>query len=426
MCGRGRFAVLAACLLSGYAKPCSRRKRKRNGGDGDSVKKEPVSEDTVDAQGQAPVKEEEEKEAEDTLIYPVIENLSPAMECPVLFKVQDEDGESRYVVQSMVWGIIPTYLNPPAANDHYRMFNKRIESLQKGEIAPYFKTVLQTKRCVAIFDGFYEWKTVAGKKHPYYVSLGDSQPMKMAGIYEDSNIFDPKTYSVRPARTFSIITGDPCPRFTLHTRQPVFLTDEQVTRWLDCPAEDVFTLLTEIGKNCSDPTLSFNQTIQFHPVTPKVTNAWYQESDCSTFKSIGTQLTSFFKTAAGSPFKAEGAVGEGKGKGVTSPGPSGATSLHDDMSGALGDDEPEGPHKKVKTENSTGSSSSFDSPVKATLQTAAVAVAHPMSVSAAAPKPVAAANKGKAKATPGAAAPASPAGNKPRPITSFFAPSPKK
>jgi putative SOS response-associated peptidase YedK len=289
---------LAACLLNEYAQPCRRRQRglptQQECSPTDSHRED--SSELNDVAAKAVVEGESEHATKnEKLPYPVIENISPAFEVPVLFKVNDEI-DSRWCVEPMIWGIIPTYLNPPSANDHYRMFNKRIESLERGEIAPYFKTVLQTKRCVAVFDGFYEWKTIAGKKHPYYVSLGSSEPMKMAGIYEDSQVFDPKTYSLRPARTFSIITGEPCAKFNLHNRQPVFLTDEQVTRWLDSPPEEVFSLLSEIGKNYLDPSLPFNRTIQFHPVTPNVTNARYQEPDCSVFKSIGTQLTSFFKS----------------------------------------------------------------------------------------------------------------------------------
>lgn len=361
----------------------------------------------------------------------------------MLFKVEDEYG-SQFRVEPMVWGIIPTYLDPPSANDHYRMFNKRIESLERGEIAPYFKTVLQTKRCVAIFDGFYEWKIIAGKKHPHYVSLSSGEPMKMAGIYEDSRIFDPKTYSVRPARTFSIITGEPCARFTLHNRQPVFLTDDQVRRWLDCPADEVFTLLSEIGKNHTNPELPFNRTIQFHPVTPKVTNAWYQEPDCSVFKSIGAQLTSFFKasngdskggaggSAAASESKETGAnvkveacdaasvASAGSQQTEVLPVEDGGGAREESLAGLPRVKQEEGPvntagtkrsreQAQVKEEPGPPEDAAQSPPKKATL----LSSLHQQS-------PRSPAGNGRKRG------PASPAAAKSRPITSFFAPSPMK
>jgi putative SOS response-associated peptidase YedK len=451
MCGRGRFAVLAACLLNEYAQPCRRRQRGPPAQRKEQSNKDSQRGDSPELEGEpehAPKKEE--------LPYPVIENISPAFEVPVLFKVNDES-DSRWCVEPMIWGIIPTYLNPPSANDHYRMFNKRIESLERGEIAPYFKTVLQTKRCVAIFDGFYEWKTIAGKKHPYYVSLGSAEPLKMAGIYEDSQVFDPKTYSLRSARTFSIITGEPCAKFTLHNRQPVFLTDEQVTRWLDCPPEEVFSLLSEIGKNYLDPSLPFNRTIQFHPVTPNVTNARYQEPDCSVFKSIGTQLTSFFKSTNHSGGDTTSSpAGKVKLEGLDTASACSASSQRTEVIPAEEDVE-----KLVKAENGNDLTAAYGAkgrsaavkPEGKAVKTSQIVKSEPADVpvvgqkrgradvansditAIAAPNspikrpPISTAvttSPKKQRITAASKGPATPSAVKARPITSFFAPSPKK
>jgi putative SOS response-associated peptidase YedK len=462
MCGRGRFAVLAACLLNEYAQPCRRRQRgppTEQGANSTTDLQREDSSELNDIAAKAAVEGESEHASKsEDLPYPVIENISPAFEVPVLFKVHDES-ESRWCVEPMIWGIIPTYLNPPSANDHYRMFNKRIESLERGEIAPYFKTVLQTKRCVAIFDGFYEWKTIAGKKHPYYVSLGSAEPMKMAGIYEDSQVFDPKTYSLRSARTFSIITGEPCAKFTLHNRQPVFLTDEQVTRWLDCPPEEVFSLLSEIGKNYLDPSLPFNRTIQFHPVTPNVTNARYQEPDCSVYKSIGTQLTSFFKsTNHGGGDTTSSPAGKVKLEGLDTASACSASSQRTEVIPAEEDVE-----KLVKAENGDGPTAAYAAksgsaavkledkarkshqmvkPEPAALvigqkrgrtdaamsDTTATEAPHspskrpPLSASVT----TSPSNGKKQRSAAASKGPSTPTVAKARPITSFFAPSPKK
>lgn len=320
MCGRGRFAILAAYEVDKYAQgrhriPGRQRREQSTLHGGDRSTDDAVHDADADA-GQEPAKPVDEKDLP-AHKYPTIQNLSPGMECPVLVKT-----DTGYAVENMIWGIIPTYLNPPSANDHYRMFNKRIESLEASEIYPYFKTVLQTKRCVVVMDGFYEWKEVAGKKHPHYVSLGTTEPMKMAGIYEDSIIFDPKIFALRPAKTFSIITGEPCSKFaSMHNRMPILLTDTQVGEWLDCPSEDIFKFINMLKNAHLDASIPMNKSITFYPVSPKVTNPRYQESDCIQEKSIGLQMTSFFK-AAGSPTRGENGTASST-SGVTSTASSG-------------------------------------------------------------------------------------------------------
>jgi putative SOS response-associated peptidase YedK len=358
MCGRGRFALLAENALACYVDP-----RKAS------------SDTTTDTEIQAGVER-------DNKYFSPVENLSPGMECPVLFRkkcdgIKNEsnvdattDGEYVLAVENMVWGIIPTYLTAATPNDHYRMFNKRLDSLEPSSIAQYFRTVLHSKRCVVIFDGFYEWKLVAGKKQPYYIHLGGDKPMKMAGIYEESTVFDPIKGCPRQVKTFSIITHEACAKFSsIHDRQPVFLTDEQVLEWLegrlhpgpgsdargshtrpeeyqfdvvtvapglesscssrtiddnrsslstpapsaskDCSGSGVifakaaessassqsgvFQVLQQLKNNHKSSVISSNKSIQFHPVSLKVTNARYQERDCTAPVSIGTQLTAFFR-----------------------------------------------------------------------------------------------------------------------------------
>jgi putative SOS response-associated peptidase YedK len=61
-------------------------------------------------------------------------------------------------------------------------FNARSESVTEK---PVFSRLLQRQRCVVLLDGFYEWKADAGgKKQPYYVSFGEGNVMRMAGLYD--------------------------------------------------------------------------------------------------------------------------------------------------------------------------------------------------------------------------------------------------
>jgi putative SOS response-associated peptidase YedK len=202
-----------------------------------------------------------------------IENLSPGMLCPVLVQ-----NNNLVEITMMTWGLIPAYTAVSHKPNHFTLFNKRIESLTKSG---YYKKLVETNRCVVILDGFFEWKTVIGSKHkqPYYCCFRH-KPLQIAGIFEFSKKLDGND-DVTNFATFSILTGEPSSKFSaLHNREPVLLTDEQAMRWLDL-SQNVDTLLTELVANPTDPQLDLNSDLQFYPVTPKMSSAQYQGSDCA-------------------------------------------------------------------------------------------------------------------------------------------------
>lgn len=252
MCGRARLAALAVDAVNRYclANPTQAVKQQAD----------PVNE--------------------------TIENLSPGSECPVLHCV-----DGKLICTMMIWGLIPTYLHNVGSSDHYRMFNKRIESLLPA--APYFKSLVEHKRCAVIFDGFYEWKLIAGKKHPYYTYL-KGEPMCMPGIFEESTLYDNETKLPKHVKTFSIITSEPCEKFSeIHNRQPVFLTEKEMHQWLD-PNLDVPRMLQSLQRHPQQSDFPPNSMIEFYPVTTRMTNPRYQEKDCSLPTTLGQPLTSFF------------------------------------------------------------------------------------------------------------------------------------
>ena len=116
--------------------------------------------------------------------------------------VSNNSGNNSYKstvsVIVMFWGLIPSYTthtqsvhnNNNFKPNFYNLFNKRIESFFS---MGYFQNLLMMKehRCVAVIDGFYEWKDIGGKKQPHYVyfedNQGNKQPMKIAAIAENIN-----------------------------------------------------------------------------------------------------------------------------------------------------------------------------------------------------------------------------------------------
>lgn len=216
--------------------------------------------------------------------FKLVENVSPGFVVPTL----RFDGE-RFVEEEMVWGLIPIF-NMNEKPDHYRLFNKRVESLSNDN--QYFSRLVQSKRCVAIFDGFYEWRTIAGKKQPYYIHMKD-RPIQMAAIYEDFKHDFSNPYLEKVSKSFSILTGTPCAQFSdIHNRQPIFLTDDQTLQWLD-PDASALSLLEIVSRNSSDQSLDLNQAIAFHPVHQRMTDPKYQSEDCSRPISLGMNMGTF-------------------------------------------------------------------------------------------------------------------------------------
>lgn len=199
---------------------------------------------------------------ESLMKFESIENVSPGMELPVIFYSYET---SRLEVMLMKWGLISSkYAHKDAKNDHYKMFNARIETLHERVS---YRDLLQRNRCIIIINGFYEWISEFGHKVPYYISFSNDQPMMLAGLYDHNSLDD--SYS------FTIITCNACKQMEhIHDRQPVFLTPEQMHDWIN-PQNSASSLISSLLRN--DYT---HFDINCYEVSSKMTNPKYQLSDC--------------------------------------------------------------------------------------------------------------------------------------------------
>jgi putative SOS response-associated peptidase YedK len=85
---------------------------------------------------------------------------------------------------------------------------------------PMFEQAYRRRRCIVPVDGFFEWQTTDGRKHPYAIAMKDGSPFGIAGLWE--NWKDPGTGEW--LRTFVIITvpsNDLIGR--IHGRMPAIL-----------------------------------------------------------------------------------------------------------------------------------------------------------------------------------------------------------
>ena len=123
-------------------------------------------------------------------------------------------------IQSMVWGLIPSFTKKGSKPDPWRMFNARCETA--SQLAS-FRRLVPHRRCIVLMNGFYEWrKEGINGKVPYYVHFSGGEPMAMAGLYDCWEGPEGRIYS------YTILT---CPSSRklewLHDRMPVILGDRK-------------------------------------------------------------------------------------------------------------------------------------------------------------------------------------------------------
>ncbi|GBG61370.1 hypothetical protein CBR_g20401 [Chara braunii] len=135
--------------------------------------------------------------------------------------------DSQRVVQCMKWGLIPSFTRKSEKPDHYRMFNARGESLHEKAS---FRRLIARCRCVAMANGFYEWKKDGSKKQPYYIHLKDESLLHFAALFDCW-----EDHEGRPLLTYTIVTTRASKSLEwLHDRMPVILrTEASVKSWLE-------------------------------------------------------------------------------------------------------------------------------------------------------------------------------------------------
>ena len=112
------------------------------------------------------------------------------------------------------WGIVPSW----AKKKEFRpLINARIETINE-KIS--FKKLIKTNRCIAVADGFYEWKREGNIKTPYYFFRNDKKTIFFAGIYSNNE--------------FCLITENASPKvYDIHDRQPVIINKSDINLYLN-------------------------------------------------------------------------------------------------------------------------------------------------------------------------------------------------
>ncbi|MFM8273225.1 MAG: SOS response-associated peptidase [Gemmata sp.] len=144
-------------------------------------------------------------------------NVAPAAGLPV---VRVTDGARE--LTELRWGLIPFWNTNPK---HPGFVNARAETAPDK---PAFRAPFRRRRCLIPADGFFEWKTVRRKKHPYFFRKAGGGAFAYAGIW------DRCTGPNGPLETVAVLTVPAndlvCP---LHDRMPAILSEAQFGAWLD-------------------------------------------------------------------------------------------------------------------------------------------------------------------------------------------------
>ncbi|MBI3371040.1 MAG: SOS response-associated peptidase [Betaproteobacteria bacterium] len=156
-------------------------------------------------------------------------NIAPSSDVLVI----REDRERGRLADLYRWGLIPGWAKDPAIGN--KLANARGETVAEK---PSFRAAFRRWRCLVPASGFYEWKSVGGKKQPYYIRPKGAELFGLAGISELWNGAD------GPLHTVSLITTEPNELMRgIHDRMPLIVPREDYAAWLDPGNQDAAKLM---------------------------------------------------------------------------------------------------------------------------------------------------------------------------------------
>ena len=161
------------------------------------------------------------------------------------------DRNNAPVVRARKWGLVPNWASDPSIGA--RMINARAESLADK---PAWRESLETRRCLILADGYYEWSREGKTRRPWFFHLAGNRAFAMAGLWD--------RWSKRgdSLETCTIITTEAGPRAAgIHHRMPVLLTLDAASEWLD--SRTTAARLIEMLKSYDDPDLERHEVSRY-------------------------------------------------------------------------------------------------------------------------------------------------------------------
>ena len=152
--------------------------------------------------------------------FPPRYNIAPTQ---TSFVVREAGGVRE--LAELRWGLLPKWAKSPG--DGARMINARSETVASK---PAYRAAFQSRPCLVVADGFYEWQKIEGGKQPYYITTKSRAPFAFAGLWEPKTLADQDTFTILTCAPNTLCAS-------VHDRMPVMLSPDDFTAWLASPEE---------------------------------------------------------------------------------------------------------------------------------------------------------------------------------------------
>jgi putative SOS response-associated peptidase YedK len=157
-------------------------------------------------------------------------NIAPTQQAPIVRVPREGERE----MAMLRWGLVPAWSKDIGVGT--KMINARGESVAEK---PAFREAMARRRCLVPATGFFEWKSVPGRKQPFAITVPDRPLFAFAGLWE--------TWRPRggdAVETFTIVTTDANEAVAqVHDRMPVILPKEAEDAWLRADVAEAGALL---------------------------------------------------------------------------------------------------------------------------------------------------------------------------------------
>lgn len=149
-------------------------------------------------------------------------NVSPGTDVIAVI----HDGK-KYRVGLLKWGFLPFF----AKDDKQIIVNAKGETIDQK---PSFKKSFESKRCLILADGFYEWARQQNDKIPMRFIKKDHSIFPMAGIYD--TYIKPDGSKVHTACVITTYANEIMK--PIHDRMPVIVDSKDIQKWFISKSEE--------------------------------------------------------------------------------------------------------------------------------------------------------------------------------------------
>lgn len=170
---------------------------------------------------------------------------------------------TNYRAGTLKWGLVPSWAKDEKIG--YRMINARSETITEK---PSYKSLFQSRRCLILASGFYEWKKTGSMKQPMYIQKDDKKMMLFAGLWSSYKKEDGTNLY-----TTTIITTEANELMSdIHDRMPVILDLNQAKAWIDPSVKD-----REFLQSLLKP---YERDMTYYPVSRVVNSVKNETPEC--------------------------------------------------------------------------------------------------------------------------------------------------